>query len=347
MKIVVVTWAYNAEKTIERAINSILEQTYTNFIYYVIDNGSQDRTGELIKNFSQQDNRIRYLRQETNNPAVAPEILLQIAAKYSNEDFYCNLDADDEYLPNFLSEMIDFIQENNLDSATCGTDWIDAESGNIMKHKVIEKNTILVGKDFADLFPYYRNFTTTVWGGLFSMKVLKKSKWTWPTTLAYGSDSATCMEMFSNSTRAGILAKSLHKYYIFPNSISGRYEPKGFSCCKRLYQAGKEYLEHYGPISEQNANYLYVIFFITLLNTVNNVKKAAIPPEKKVDDLYKIFQDEMTQYLLKNWNEIGVRTPKAKLLSDLQEWIFSQETTLEYAEKKTKLLEYIKAGMEI
>ena len=81
MKIVVVTWAYNAEKTIERAINSILEQTYTNFIYYVIDNGSQDRTGEFIKNFSQQDNRIRYLRQETNNPAVAPEILPQIAAK--------------------------------------------------------------------------------------------------------------------------------------------------------------------------------------------------------------------------------------------------------------------------
>jgi glycosyltransferase involved in cell wall biosynthesis len=48
-QVVFFTQAYNAEKTLRRAVDSILAQTYTNFVYYIVDNGSTDGTGEMIQ----------------------------------------------------------------------------------------------------------------------------------------------------------------------------------------------------------------------------------------------------------------------------------------------------------
>ena len=52
------THAYNAEKTIRRAIKSVLKQTFQDFIFYVCDNGSTDRTGKIIDFYAQKDSRI-------------------------------------------------------------------------------------------------------------------------------------------------------------------------------------------------------------------------------------------------------------------------------------------------
>ena len=43
------TCAYNAEKTLQRAVDSVLNQTYQDFEYHILDNGSQDSTGELLR----------------------------------------------------------------------------------------------------------------------------------------------------------------------------------------------------------------------------------------------------------------------------------------------------------
>lgn len=43
------TCAYNAEKTLRRAMDSVLNQTYGELTYYVLDNGSTDRTGEILR----------------------------------------------------------------------------------------------------------------------------------------------------------------------------------------------------------------------------------------------------------------------------------------------------------
>ena len=50
------TTAYNAEKTLHKAVNSILNQTYTDFCYYLFDNGSLDDTSQIIKEYANKDN---------------------------------------------------------------------------------------------------------------------------------------------------------------------------------------------------------------------------------------------------------------------------------------------------
>ena len=58
--------AYNAEKTIELAIESVLNQTYSNFELLVINDCSKDRTAKLVEAFSAKDNRVRLISNEKN-----------------------------------------------------------------------------------------------------------------------------------------------------------------------------------------------------------------------------------------------------------------------------------------
>lgn len=52
------TCAYNAEKTLRRAMDSVLNQTYGELTYYVLDNGSTDRTGEILREYAEKDSRV-------------------------------------------------------------------------------------------------------------------------------------------------------------------------------------------------------------------------------------------------------------------------------------------------
>ena len=57
---------YNGELFIERAIESILAQTFTDFELIISDNASTDSTQEICQNFSKKDDRIRIFKQEKN-----------------------------------------------------------------------------------------------------------------------------------------------------------------------------------------------------------------------------------------------------------------------------------------
>ena len=59
--------AYNAEKTIEQAINSVLRQTYTDFELLVVNDCSKDRTVELVKSIAAKDGRVRLISNVKNS----------------------------------------------------------------------------------------------------------------------------------------------------------------------------------------------------------------------------------------------------------------------------------------
>lgn len=346
MKIILVTWAYNAEQTIERAINSVLSQTYKNFVYYLIDNGSSDHTGAIIKKYADSDKRIISITRKCNDPYILGKITPEIAEQNDDEDYFCNLDADDEYAADFMEKMLNFIMQNNLDVATCGTDWIDAQTGSIIKHKVIEKTILLEGQQFSTLFPGYHHFMTTLWGGLYANRIVKNCDWEhWAgENLRYSPDTVTCMEFFSQAKRAGILAESLHKYYISHNSITFQYDPKRFESCKQLYRVGEQYLAQYGPISAANRNYLYVVYFIMLQGAVDNLLAASIGFSEKLKNLEEIFQCELTIYLLKNWDAVGIYTKKNNFLSKIEKWFCTQKEAVQYQNNVENFMKTYKDG---
>ena len=94
--------AYNAEKYLAQSIKSVLDQTYNNWELIVIDDGSTDATANIVKQFTAQNNKIKYIYQSNARQAAARNNGIK-NAKY---DIIAFLDADDLWLPNKLEKTL-------------------------------------------------------------------------------------------------------------------------------------------------------------------------------------------------------------------------------------------------
>lgn len=111
----VIVPVYNAEKYIERCLNSILAQTYTNFEIIIVDDGSTDCTDEILKLYEKKDKRIRIIKKTNGGSASARNLALEHVAG----NYVAFVDADDYLSPNFLRVMVSIAKENNADIVEC------------------------------------------------------------------------------------------------------------------------------------------------------------------------------------------------------------------------------------
>ncbi len=114
-KISVVMPAYNAERYIAEAIDSILNQTYHDFEFIIINDGSTDKTEEII--LSYEDPRIVYIKNEKNMGIV---YTLNRGLDAAKGEFIARMDSDDISLPTRFQEQITFLL-NNPNVAVLGT----------------------------------------------------------------------------------------------------------------------------------------------------------------------------------------------------------------------------------
>lgn len=121
--------AYNGEKYIDRAIQSVLHQTYKNFELIIVDDKSTDNTLGEIEKIS--DSRIKLIENEKNRGIAYST---NLAIENSNGKYIALLDDDDEAFPERLEKQVMFL-ESNLDIDVLGgkTVYIDAENS-ILKY---------------------------------------------------------------------------------------------------------------------------------------------------------------------------------------------------------------------
>ncbi len=98
----VVMSVHNAEKTVEDSVRSILAQTYKNFEFIIIEDGSTDSSRKLLVRLAQEDNRIKLILQENTGLTVA----LNRACTFVNGSLIARHDADDYALPDRFSLQV-------------------------------------------------------------------------------------------------------------------------------------------------------------------------------------------------------------------------------------------------
>jgi len=114
VNISVILPAYNSEKTISQAIKSILVQTFKNYEFLIIDDGSTDDTERVVKSFL--DKRIKYFKKEHTGLADTLNYGLKIA-KY---DWVARMDADDISHPQRLELQMSYLSEHqDIDWISC------------------------------------------------------------------------------------------------------------------------------------------------------------------------------------------------------------------------------------
>ena len=328
-KVVIYTQAYNAEKTVRRTIESVLNQTYSDLIYVILDNGSTDKTGNIIAEYAKQDSRIVTFRNEINNVFKEDASLQRYLEQFNNDCYYSVLDADDEYNPDFLKKILLFMQEYHLEIAACGSDFIDTGTGNIQLRRKVAQNLILEGEGFNKFFPIYHAFMRTLWGKVYTFSTLRKPSYKSYTVGYYGTDTLLTLKNFYNASRVGILAESLHKYYLSPKSVSYQFDSNRIVSDQILFDAARDYLIYKcGRVSPRNLSFLFAVHLNALRDTTNVLLGAHIDSIEKLKGLRDIFTDQRAQDLQQmQTQEYGFSAIKEELYNNIVRWVLSQRET--------------------
>lgn len=115
-KISVVMLTYNREKLVGSMIECILAQTFHDFEFIVVDNGSTDRSGAIADAYAMKDSRIRVIHRERGNIGSGRNAGLDAA----KGEYIVFVDDDDSCEPDFLEFLYNLVVENKADVAICG-----------------------------------------------------------------------------------------------------------------------------------------------------------------------------------------------------------------------------------
>lgn len=142
--------AYNAEAFISYTLDSILAQTYIKIEVLVVDDGSQDRTAEIVKAFAQKDERVILLQQPNAGVAAARNLAIQ----KSRGEYIAPIDADDTWYPLKLEKQVQRILQAEPSVGLVYTWSLHIDKAGLLTGVYIDSN--YEGDVYTDLL--YTNF---------------------------------------------------------------------------------------------------------------------------------------------------------------------------------------------
>lgn len=112
----VIMLTYNRENLVSRAIESVLRQSYRDFEFLIVDNGSSDGSGAIADRYAANDKRIRVIHRGRANIGVGRNTGLDAA----QGDYVAFIDDDDWVEPDYLEFLLKLLEENGADISICG-----------------------------------------------------------------------------------------------------------------------------------------------------------------------------------------------------------------------------------
>jgi glycosyltransferase involved in cell wall biosynthesis len=334
--VIVYTQVFNGAKTLRRTIESVLSQTYSDFLYYIADCDSTDETGSIIAEYALRDSRIQPCRHSDSGFHHYIDDLTKICKKYQ-DGYWAMLDADDEYTPDFLEKMLVFINTNNLDVAVCGSDYIDEETYDFISARKEDNSIIIEGTGFDLHFHVYMRHILTIWGKVYTLSLLRKCNFEHCKKIIFGADTMFAIEAFRNASKAGILADALHKYYCSDKSSTYRWYDSRIDSARILNDNVSAYLkEKCGYISTENGEHIQRVHLANIWQSLTVLLSVDIPAETVISGIHNIITCEKTME-----NTIWHEHPKAKkvLLSKISNWIDNRNVSFtdEYGVKLVEI----------
>jgi len=150
-KVSIIMSVYNAEKTLEKSLNSIFSQSFKGFEAIILNDGSKDKSETVIKKFLKKKNNILFINSKKNYGLAN---MLNKGIKYSRSNFIVRQDSDDISKKNRLKKQYIFLMRNQ-DVHVLGSNSIDyyenkkikktnlPTSGNYIKANLINKNFLI------------------------------------------------------------------------------------------------------------------------------------------------------------------------------------------------------------
>lgn len=238
VKISVIMPVYNVANYLDRAINSVLNQTFTDFELIIVNDGSTDNSKEICQKFADTDNRVKLINQKNSGAHVARNVAIDL----SIGEYICFFDGDDYVENTMLNDLYSLITQNNCDLVISGFNintYYNDDKYVVYKYIPYIGNNENI-KVFHNKFEFrkqsYLNFDRNMfyppWNKIFKSSYIKNNKIYFPIT--YRDDFPFVVEVIKDIENV-VLTKSI--YY---NFIRKRTDSETQKYVSNLYEKREE-----------------------------------------------------------------------------------------------------------
>lgn len=218
--ITVIVPVYNGEKYIDKCVMSVLNQEYKNIELILVNDGSKDKSAEILDNWSKKSEKIRVIHQENSGVSVARNKGIE----ESKGLFLTFVDVDDYIANDFISYYYNLIKKYDAEIAlTPMPQKFDDDSENITQD--IEENIqIWDGEKTACEMLYY-NIAIGPWNKLISKKLIDKYNIRFNPKLSYGEGFNFSVDCFQRAERIAVGKRKVYYYRVNnPNSAMTKFK---------------------------------------------------------------------------------------------------------------------------
>lgn len=211
---------YKVEKYLERCLDSIIAQDYRPLEVILVNDGSPDGCGDIIRRYEAGHPIFRSLWQENQGLAAARNNGIALATG----KYVALVDSDDYVEPDFISSMADLAEARQAD-IVMGNFYIDFPRGGIkIPFRLLTMHKSLSGEEAAQMSLTLLRLPVFAWNKLYRRDLFTSHEISFPSI--YYEDVATTSRLLSKAERVAILHKPVYHYCLRSTGITGNFGMK-------------------------------------------------------------------------------------------------------------------------
>ena len=196
--------AYNVEKYIKTCLDSLINQTYSNFEIIVVNDGSTDQTEEILKDYKSNP-KIRIYSQKNGGLSAARNQGLKLA----NGELICFIDSDDSVRSDYLEKLAaPFFEDSDVDITVCG--YQEKFEKSEINHAL--KSQKITGRQATEeLLIKQQDFNVLAWNKLYRKSLFTDYNIEYPVGQIH-EDNLTTYKLFSHTQTVAYISDVLYVY---------------------------------------------------------------------------------------------------------------------------------------
>lgn len=216
-KVSIIVPVYNVELYIEDCLNSLLNQTYSNYEIILINDGSTDNSIEICSKYN--DQKIKIFNQNNKGVSIARNVGISLATG----QYIMFVDADDMVSEKYIENLIKSIEETNTDMVVCGytkekAELVNKKNLQEIKGEIINANTMLENMMENNLQEGY------LWNKIFKKSIINDNSLEFKEGVNVWEDLYFVIEYLSKSDKIFAINEKLYYYRTREGSAVNRKE---------------------------------------------------------------------------------------------------------------------------
>lgn len=245
VKVSIIIPCYNVEKYIDETIQSLQNQTYTDFVVHCIDDASMDNTYEKLLSYSQQDNRIKVYRNEENIGVIDT---LNKLITLCNTEWIIRMDSDDIFESSRVEKLMKKANEGPFHIVSTFYSFIDFLGNNIDNKRGLTLCTMDKSIKYMAMlnspFPSQALFHKSIFEKILFDKKYKVAE-----------DYYFFTKALDDTIRVANIPEKLYRYRINPNGLSNT---NALLMRENHFEIAKEYAQNIVNIEEKGISFLKI-----------------------------------------------------------------------------------------